>query len=59
MAITIYLLFMGGRWVDTKLGTEPLFMLIGVLLGVAAVFKRLLADLKLMEKMDQNRDDQE
>lgn len=26
----------GGRWLDGKIGTEPLFLIIGLLLGLAA-----------------------
>lgn len=59
MAITVFMLFKGGQWLDARLGTEPLFMILGVLLGVAAVFKRLLADLKLMERSGRNDDDAE
>jgi ATP synthase protein I len=26
----------GGRWIDGQIGTEPLFLIIGLLLGLAA-----------------------
>lgn len=52
MALTVYILFKGGQWLDNRLGTAPLFMATGVVLAVAAVFKRLLADLKTLEKKD-------
>jgi F0F1-type ATP synthase assembly protein I len=28
----------GGRWVDDKLGTSPLFLLLGLFIGIAAGF---------------------
>jgi len=59
MAITVYILYKGGQWLDAKLGTAPVFTMLGVLMGVAAVFKRLIADLKVMEKMDKFHDDPE
>ena len=37
-AASVLLCLFGGRWLDGKLGTEPAFMLVGVLLGTAAGF---------------------
>lgn len=50
MAITVYLLYQGGKWLDNRFGTDPVFMFLGIVLGIAAVFKRLIADLKEMDK---------
>ena len=50
IAITVYVLFLGGRWLDDRLGTAPLFMFLGVVIGVAAVFKRLITDLKTLDQ---------
>ena len=39
---------LGGRWIDTKLGTQPFFVIIGLFLGLAtAIFgaARMLAPL--------------
>ncbi|WP_347489369.1 AtpZ/AtpI family protein [Desulfoscipio sp. XC116] len=36
LAITTLLGFYGGRFLDGKLGTEPWFLVAGVLVGVAA-----------------------
>jgi F0F1-type ATP synthase assembly protein I len=52
MALTVYLLFKGGQWLDNKLGTEPLFMMLGVLLAIGAVFKNLFAELKILERLE-------
>lgn len=50
MAISVYLLYLGGKWLDERLGTYPLFMFIGVVLAIASVFKRLYTDLCADEK---------
>ncbi len=57
MAITMYLLYRGGQWLDARLGTYPVFMMIGILLAVGAVFKRLMADLKIMNQEDRKDDE--
>lgn len=56
LVITIYVLYQGGEWLDERLGTEPLFIIIGILLAVAAVFKRLLTEIKLLDKEDKPPD---
>ncbi len=58
MAITIYLLYLGGSWLDRKFDTEPLFMVLGILLGVGAVFKRMFTEIKTMNKSE-NIDDED
>lgn len=50
MAITVYVLFLGGSWLDDRAGTYPLFTFLGVILAIATVFKRLLTDLRVMER---------
>ncbi len=50
MAITLYVLYKGGGWLDQRLGTSPVFMMIGIILAVAAVFKRMITDLKTLDK---------
>lgn len=57
MAITVYLLYLGGKWLDTRLNSAPWFMFLGIVLAIAAVFKRLFADLKMLEReLSQNKD---
>lgn len=59
MAITVYLLYHGGKWLDIRFGTAPLFSFIGILLAIAAVFKRLFTDIRMMEKdPSQNKEDE-
>jgi F0F1-type ATP synthase assembly protein I len=50
LAITIYLLFKGGMWLDQRLGTEPVFMMLGIFLAVATVFRQLIRELKNFEQ---------
>ncbi|MGB9887317.1 MAG: AtpZ/AtpI family protein [Moorellales bacterium] len=45
MAVSLLLGFFGGRWLDRRLGTEPAFMVVGVLLGAALAFKNLFDEL--------------
>lgn len=49
----ILLFTFGGIWLDKKLGTSPLFVLIGVFAGASAAFysiyRKLMADLRQQE----------
>ena len=46
LVVTVVLLTYGGYWLDDRLGTLPVFVLIGVFLGMAVgfynVFRRVL-----------------
>jgi len=50
IGICIVLGVVGGLWVDTKLGTEPAFLIAGLIIGIAAavygVYQMLLPLLK-------------
>ena len=50
MAVSIYLGFKGGTWLDNRLNSEPLFLIMGIFLGIGVTFKNLLDNLKRMEK---------
>jgi F0F1-type ATP synthase assembly protein I len=50
LVITLYLLYQGGKWLDKRLGTEPLFMILGILLAVATIFRQLIVETKDMDK---------
>ncbi|MBO8168514.1 MAG: AtpZ/AtpI family protein [Thermoanaerobacteraceae bacterium] len=52
MALSIFLGYYGGSWLDNRLGTEPWFLLVGILLGVAVSFKSLLAELQVLQKTE-------
>ena len=45
---SILLFLYAGRWVDRRIGTEPLFLLLGVFTGLAAsiysMYRSLMAD---------------
>ena len=36
IAIPLAIFFLGGLWLDERLGTQPLFMMVGILLGLIA-----------------------
>ena len=57
LAITIYLLFKGGTWLDQRLGTEPVFMIIGVFLAVATVFRQLIKEMKNFDESQKPNDE--
>ncbi len=41
LVLPVMLLTYGGYWLDSRLGTLPLFLILGVLLGMAAGFYNL------------------
>ena len=43
-----------GRWIDGKLGTEPVLMMVGVLVGAAAGFYSFIR--KVLRLQDRERD---
>lgn len=53
-AASIVLFLYAGRWLDRRLGTDPIFLIVGVFAGATAAFysiyKRLMRDLKLDEE---------
>lgn len=53
-AASIVLFLFAGQWVDRRLGTAPIFMIVGVFGGATAAFysiyKRLMRDLKQEEE---------
>jgi ATP synthase protein I len=46
---------LGGSWLDKKLGTAPYLMIVGLILGVTAGFRSLIATARRANK-DANRD---
>ena len=50
MILILLLGIFGGDWLDRRLGTSPLFLLLGIFLGVGAGFYNLWSELsKLVE----------
>ncbi len=50
LVITTYILYLGGSWLDKKLGTTPVFMVLGILLSIATVFRQIINEVKDLEK---------
>ena len=50
MAFSIALFGLGGNWLDGRLGTRPLFVLLGVFLGFGLSFYRMYALLVLKQR---------
>lgn len=59
--VTIGMCFFIGKWLDTKLNTQPIFLIIFILLGVGASFRNLymmvMLDYKKQEKKEQQQRD--
>jgi F0F1-type ATP synthase assembly protein I len=55
MAVSIYFGFKGGMWLDQRFQTEPLFLLLGILLGIGVTFKNLMENLKRLDKRNSSR----
>jgi F0F1-type ATP synthase assembly protein I len=53
-AASIVLFLYAGQWIDRRLGTAPIFLIVGVFVGATAAFysiyKRLMRDLKQEEE---------
>lgn len=58
ISTVIYLLLglLGGNWADRRLGTSPLFLLVGLFLGVGMSFKSLMTELGLLSRRELKRD---
>lgn len=50
LIITIYLLYNGGKWLDKRLGTDPIFMILGILLAITTIFRQLIGEIKDLDK---------
>ena len=58
MAVSVFLGFWGGNWLDRRFGTGPWLMVAGLLLGVGIAFKNLLDELEIFTKPDKDAADQ-
>lgn len=52
--VSMLLGFFGGQWLDKKFGTTPIFILVGVFLGIGLTFKSLVTELKILNKIEEN-----
>jgi F0F1-type ATP synthase assembly protein I len=53
-AISILLFLLAGQWIDRKLGTEPLFLIVFVFLGAGGSFYSIYR--KLMEQQRREKE---
>ncbi len=51
--VSMLLGFFGGQWIDNKLGTFPIFLIVGIFLGIALTFKSLMTELKMLNKQEE------
>jgi ATP synthase protein I len=47
---------LGGGWLDKKLGTEPYLMIVGLVLGVTAGFRSLIATARSATRESEKHD---
>lgn len=62
MIFCMLLGYYGGQWLDKYLGTEPIFLIVGLLLGIFASFYSLLAEIEVLnhtEKMLKEKEEKE
>jgi F0F1-type ATP synthase assembly protein I len=52
LAVSVLLGFLLGRWLDLRLNTTPLFLLIGMFWGLGGSFYSIYLQIKKMEKDD-------
>jgi len=63
-AVSLIAFLFGGQWLDRKLGTSPVFLMIGVFVGSGAAFysmyRKLMADQRSADSRDADsrKDDQ-
>jgi ATP synthase protein I len=50
LAVSVLAGFFAGRWVDGKLGTTPLFLLVGIFWALAGSFYSLFLQVRKMQK---------
>lgn len=55
MVLTILLGVYGGLWLDRRLDTSPLFLLVGVFLGVGGGFYNLWSELSKLNELNKER----
>ena len=56
MAVTLYLAYRGGVWLDKRFGTEPWLMIVSILMMVAANLHLLIKD--VLSQTGSDRGDQ-
>jgi ATP synthase protein I len=56
MALSLFLGYYGGNWLDQKLGTAPFGLVTGLMAGAGLAFYSMLKELKALERMDRPKD---
>ena len=59
LAAAVLLGFFGGYWLDGKIGTVPLFTLIGAFLGATSGFVNLIVTLNQIQKDSEKKNSQD
>ena len=54
-ALSILLFLYAGQWVDRKLGTAPVFLIVGVFGGAGAAFFQMYRKLMAAQRADEER----
>lgn len=49
-AVSLYLGFLGGQYLDSRFELYPIFTFLGIILGIFLSFKRLLEEIKFIDK---------
>lgn len=52
MAMSLFLGYYGGSWLDNKFGTSPIFLVMGILAGTGLAFYSMLKELMALERMN-------
>jgi F0F1-type ATP synthase assembly protein I len=58
LALSTVIGLLGGRWLDSKLHTDPWLMLVGLVLGVVAGFRSLIRTARQANRTPENDDDE-
>lgn len=57
MALSLFLGYFGGSWLDRKFGTGPLFLVVGLVAGAGLAFYSMLKELQALERMNRPKDE--
>ncbi|MDR2443951.1 MAG: AtpZ/AtpI family protein [Deltaproteobacteria bacterium] len=58
LVVAIFLGLFGGMWLDKRLDTRPLFLIIGLLLGITAGFRNVIVISQRIDKAQREEFDE-
>jgi F0F1-type ATP synthase assembly protein I len=58
MILPIFLCLWFGQWLDKKIGTSPLFLIVFLVLGIMSAFRNLFKMTKKQTKNDEEEEDE-